>query len=213
MKLMLTKVSRNHKRVNSGKTNIELPTSNVECGRLFLVVGNSGSGKDALLAETLRRWPDSARPLRCPRRYITRPAHASEPFISITADEFENLKRRGQFCMSWHVYGTDYGVPAALLDWLEQGQHVIVNVSRQIIGRVRKEIPDARVIFVKVPFEITRRRMQARSRESESEPSFQQRLQRARDNPRLAEADVVIDNSGPLEAAADEMLRYLLSFY
>ena len=81
------------------------------------------------------------------------------------------------------------------------------------ICRVRKEIPDARVIFVKVPFEITRRRMQARSRESESEPSFQQRLQRAKDNPRLAEADVVIDNSGPLEAAADEMLRYLLSFY
>ena len=27
-------------------------------GRLFLGVGNSGSGKDALLTEILQRWPD-----------------------------------------------------------------------------------------------------------------------------------------------------------
>ncbi len=185
---------------------------NIERGRLFLVVGNSGSGKDALLAETLRRWPDSARPLRCPRRYITRPAHPSEPFVSVTTEEFEDLERRGKFCMSWHVYGTHYGVPATLLDWLEQGQHVIVNVSREIIARVRREIPATKVIFVKVPFKITRRRMQARRREAENDPSFQQRLLRARDNPALTDADMVIDNSGPLDAAAAEMLRYLLSY-
>ena len=176
------------------------------------MVGNSGSGKDALLAETLQRWPDSARPLRWARRYITRAAHPSEPFIAVTADEFEDLKRGGQFCMSWHVYGTHYGVPAALLQWLEQGQHVIVNVSRQITARVRRQIPGARVIFVKVPFEITRQRMKARRRESESEPSFQQRLQRARNNPLLEEADMVIDNSGSLECAVDAMIDYLLSF-
>jgi ribose 1,5-bisphosphokinase PhnN len=50
-------------------------------GQLFLIVGNSGSGKDTLLKEVLRQWPASAKPIRTPQRYITRPAHASEPFI------------------------------------------------------------------------------------------------------------------------------------
>ena len=181
-------------------------------GGLFLVVGNSGSGKDALLTETLRRWPASARTLRTPRRYVTRPAHPSEPFISITTREFADMKHRGEFFMSWHVYGMNYGVPTVLLKWLEQGQHVIVNVSRKIIGQVRRAVPDVKVIFVKIPFEITLQRMKARRRESENEPQFQQRLQRAKNNPLLENADMVVDNSGPLETAVDQMLGYLLSF-
>ena len=50
-------------------------------GQLFLIVGNSGSGKDSLLQEVLQRWPASAKPIRIAQRYITRPAHKSEPFI------------------------------------------------------------------------------------------------------------------------------------
>jgi len=184
----------------------------IESGRLFLLVGNSGSGKDALLAQVLRRWPDSARPLRCPRRYITRPAHRSEPFISISTEQFEEFKRRGAFCMFWTSYGTHYGVTAELPQWLARGEHVIINVSRQIIGRVRRQFAGTKVVFVKVPLEITRRRMQSRRRESEDDLCFQQRLQRARDNPLLEDADRIIDNSGPLDIAAEQLCAYLLSF-
>jgi ribose 1,5-bisphosphokinase len=180
-------------------------------GQLFLIVGNSGSGKDSLLEEVMARWPDSATPLKNPRRYITRPAHKSEPFISVTVKEFEILKQQGNFCLSWHVYDTHYGVPAKIINWLQQGDSVIVNVSRAVIPRARQMIPGLKIIFVSVPFETTLERIKSRNRESIDDPGFKQRLARAQENQSLADADFVVDNSGSLEAAADELLNYLLS--
>ncbi len=89
-------------------------------GRLFLIAGNSGSGKDALLTEVLARWPASVKPIRIPQRYITRPAHDSEHSISVTAREFWDLKRKNKFWLTWHVYNTDYGIPTIVLDWLRR---------------------------------------------------------------------------------------------
>ena len=180
--------------------------------QLFLLVGNSGSGKDSLLEEVKARWPDSARSLRIPRRYITRPAHKSEPFISVTVKEFEILKQKGAFCLFWHVYDTHYGIPATIIEWLQQGEPVIVNVSRAIIPRARQMITDLKVIFVSVPFETTLRRIKSRHRESANDPGFKQRLARAQDNQTLAKADFVVDNSGSLEVAAEALLNYLLPF-
>ena len=117
-------------------------------GQLFLIVGNSGSGKDSLLKDVLKRWPASARPIRIPQRYITRPAHGSEPFISVTSEDFDELNQRGKFCLTWHVYDTDYGVPVTILNWLDQRVSVIVNVSREIIPQARQLIPNLKVIFV-----------------------------------------------------------------
>ena len=181
-------------------------------GRLFLIVGNSGSGKDSLLTEVLARWPISVKPIRIPQRYITRPAHDSEQYISVTAREFGDLKRKNKFWLTWHVYNTDYGVPTIVLDWLSRRQHVAVNVSREIIPRASKIIPGLKVIFVSVPLEISRHRMISRRRETENERSFQQRLQRAKENQTLKQADIIIDNSGALNDSATKLLDYLLSF-
>ena len=180
-------------------------------GNLFLIVGNSGSGKDSLLKEVLRQWPASAKPIRIPQRYITRPVHPSEPFISVTSDEFEDLKQAGKFCLTWHVYDTDYGVPVTIINWLQQGDSVIVNVSRQIIREARQQLPDLKVIFISVPLELTLQRIKARSRESEDNPVFQQRLIRAQENQTLDDADFVVDNSVPLQTAAQKLLNYMLS--
>lgn len=181
-------------------------------GQLFLIVGNAGSGKDSLLGEVLARWPLSARPIRVPRRYITRPAHESEQYVSVSADEFEDLKRKNTFWLTWHVYGTDYGVPDIVFEWLNRRQHVAVNISREIIPRAREMVPDLKVIFVSVPLEITLERMRSRRREAENEASFQQRLQRAKKNQTLEGADFIVDNSRSLDKSAEEMLKYLLSF-
>jgi ribose 1,5-bisphosphokinase len=181
-------------------------------GQLFLIVGNSGSGKDSLLKAVLNRWPASARPIRIPQRYISRPVHGSEPFVSVTSEDFEDLNRQGKFCLTWHIYDTDYGVPVTIFNWLNQGVSVIVNVSRDIIPQARQLIPDLKVIFVSVPLDITLQRIKSRNRESEDGPGFQQRLARAKENQTLADADFVVDNSVPIEEAAEELLKYMLSF-
>jgi ribose 1,5-bisphosphokinase len=181
-------------------------------GQLFLIVGNSGSGKDSLLEEVMTRWPASAGQLRIPRRYITRPAHKSEPFISVTSEEFTDLKQQGKFCLSWHVYDTHYGVPTTVIKWLQEGDPVIVNVSRAIIPQARRLLPGLKVIFISVPLEATLQRIKSRKRESLNDPGFKQRLARAQDNQTLPGTDFVVDNSGSLEVAADQLLNYMLSF-
>jgi ribose 1,5-bisphosphokinase len=182
-----------------------------DSGQLFLIVGNSGSGKDTLLKEVLRQWPGSAGPIRIPQRYITRPPDASEPFISVTSEGFADLKQKGKFCLTWHVYETDYGVPVTIINWLKNGDSVIVNVSRKIIPQARQLIPDLKVIFVFVPLEVTSKRLKARRRESEDDPGFQQRVARAKENQTLTEADFVVDNSVPLVEAVEALLKYMLA--
>lgn len=177
-----------------------------------MIVGNAGSGKDSLLGEVLARWPLSAKPIRIPQRYITRPAHVSEPYISVTASEFEDLKRKNRFWLTWRAYGADYGISVIVLEWLNRRQHVAVNVSREIIPRARRIIPDLKVIFVSVPLEVTLERIRSRRRETEDDPSFQQRLRRAKENQSLEGADIIVDNSGALDRSAEKLLEYLLSF-
>lgn len=181
-------------------------------GRLFLIAGNSGSGKDALITAVLARWPTHVTPLRTVQRYITRPAHDSEMYRSVTPAEFKKLKQNKTFWLTWRIYQTNYGVPAVVLDWLGRRQHVLVNVSRKIIPQARQLQPNLKVIFVSVPIDISTQRMRSRQREAENDPLFQQRLQRAKENQTLDQADVTIDNSGSLDVSAEKLLKYLLSF-
>lgn len=183
----------------------------VERGRLFLITGNSGSGKDTLLSEISKRWPENLPSLRVPRRYITRPAHDSEPFIPLTDEEFETKLVNGEFGLSWDSYQLRYGVSSDIFDWLERGESVAVNVSREIISKVRRQVPDVRVVFIRVPWEITLKRLIARGREYTNDPGFKMRLERARRNTDCFEADCVIFNSGVLENSAKSLLSYMVS--
>ena len=65
-------------------------------GRLFLIVGPSGAGKDTLLrhaAAALGRNPD----IVFVRRIVTRPPSAAEDHHSVSPDEFLAAARHGAF--------------------------------------------------------------------------------------------------------------------
>ena len=181
-------------------------------GHLFFLVGNSGSGKDSLLREAMEQWPENYCPVRIPQRYITRPPHETEPFISVTSKEFKTMKQEGKFCLSWHIYDLDYGVPLEVLDWLKNGDLVVVNVSRSIIPEARKQYPELKVIFVQVPFEITLGRIKSRGRESEDDPVFKARVERARSHQSMPDADFIVGNIGALEIGGKKLKDYLIRF-
>ncbi len=105
-----------------------------------------------------------------------------------------------------------YGVPIEIEDWLKKGELVVVNVSRSIIESAKKQYPDLKVIFVKVPFEITVKRIKSRGRESEDDPVFQKRIERAKKKQDLPSADFVVENVGPLEENAAILKNYLLKY-
>ena len=176
---------------------------------LFLLVGNSGSGKDALIREVLARWSAQLPPLMAPRRYITRPAHPSEPYLALTGSRFDGMRQRGCFCLSWHAYGLDYALPFKVHAYLGRGWPVLANVSRRIIPQARSRFERLKVVFVHVPLAVTLDRMRRRGREDSHSREFRQRILRAERNPHLAEADLVLDNSGAIDTAAVRLRDYI----
>lgn len=181
-------------------------------GGLFFLVGNSGSGKDSVLEKAKELWPKEKDPFYIPERVITRPPHPSEKFISVSEQEFREMQAHGKFCFMWKSYGLFYGIPRKILDMIHGQNIVIVNVSRQIIHEAKKQFPDLKIIFIKVPFAITKERILSRGREIEQDPVFQERIERAEKNQNLPEADFTIDNSGDLEAAGNQLRNYLLKY-
>jgi len=177
-------------------------------GVLFLIVGNSGSGKDSIISGVMKRYPSNLKQLHAPKRYITRPSSKYEANISITPEKFREMEMNGKFALNWNIYELDYGIPIEIENFLEKGDPVIINVSRTVVKKAREKYKNIRVIFVEVPFEITLQRIKDRKRESAK--LLNARIERARKNQEFPEADFTIDNSGNLEDAIDQFLTYLI---
>tara|TARA_E500000318_G_C3555508_1_gene210901 strand:- start:1192 stop:1749 length:558 start_codon:yes stop_codon:yes gene_type:complete len=146
-------------------------------GTLWLIVGPSGAGKDSLLDGAKAALADS--PNHCfVRRDITRPADAGgEDHNPVSVEEFEATLEEGGYCLSWQAHDLRYGIPKTIEAELAAGRHVIVNVSRALIGTAREMFPDVRVVNITVPRAVLESRLRGRGRESEAD--IQKRLERA----------------------------------
>jgi len=178
-------------------------------GKLVLVVGNSGAGKDSIISGLVKRFPSNLKEIQLTHRYITRPSSETENNIAITPKLFKEMSHQKKFALEWHIYDLDYGVPIDIDDWLKKGHPVIVNVSRTIVKKARTIYRNILVVFIKVPFDITFQRIKERARESGKQ--LQERIQRAKDNQTFPDADFIVDNSGELEIAIEQFLSYLIS--
>src|SRR5262249_18718384 len=105
-------------------------------GRLILVVGASGAGKDTLIS--------GARPACAgdpsvvfPRRTVTRRSTAAEDHDTMPAEDFRHAVAAGRFALWWEAHGHSYGIPASVDDDIRASRTVVCNVSRTIVGFAR----------------------------------------------------------------------------
>ncbi len=154
----------------------ETATQNLP-GRLVLVVGPSGAGKDMLIdgaRQALRDDPQFV----FPRREITRPpGGAGEDYISVSEATFNARRESGTYAFAWHAHGLNYGIGRAIEAALGDGKTVIVNVSRSLLPMLRQRYPRHQIVALTVPRAILRDRLRARGRESDAE--IEERLNRA----------------------------------
>ncbi|MFX1277683.1 MAG: phosphonate metabolism protein/1,5-bisphosphokinase (PRPP-forming) PhnN [Promethearchaeota archaeon] len=178
-------------------------------GTLILVVGNSSSGKDSIISGVIKRYPLNKKKIYSPKRYITRPPSESEKNYSISPEEFEEMEKNGKFSLSWKIYGLCYGIPIEIDEYLENGHHVIINVSRMIIDEAKSIYENIKVIFIEVPLEIIISRLKERGRESEA--LIQKRIERAKTYQTFKKVDLIVDNSGELDDAINQLLSYIIN--
>ncbi len=172
-------------------------------GRFVAVVGPSGVGKDSLIGfarQALAEDPGFV----FPRRVITRPPDASEPYESVDELTFMRLSAAGGFALQWQAHGLSYGIPASAAAEIAKGRTVVVNCSRSIIPTLRQRFQGSLVIAVQASPEVVAARLAQRGREA---PAAQQaRLARSVPDIRPEDFDEVLLNDGALEDAGRRLV-------
>lgn len=175
-----------------------------ERGRLVLVVGPSGAGKDTLIGRAKAALAGDGS-FVFPRRVITREADAAvEDHDTSSREAFAAAAKSGQFALSWEAHGLSYGIPASIEADLAAGRTVIVNVSRKIVETARRLHPDCQVLLIDAEFGVRAARLAARGRESGADIEARLRREGASLPPEVAATR--IDNSGRLEVALKAFL-------
>jgi len=174
-------------------------------GRLVLVVGPSGAGKDTLLSVARAACADD-RTVVFPRRVITREASASEDNDEVSIGTFQEALARGEYAMHWEAHGHCYALPRTIDDEIRIGRTIVANVSRTVIGAMRSAYADVVVVSITAPPNVLAERVAMRARTSDG--MVENRLRRTVTDA-SAVPDVTIVNVGSAEYHARQLVRVI----
>jgi guanylate kinase len=184
-------------------------------GLLVVVAGPSGAGKGTIVRRLLELHPE----LRFSVSMTTRAPRPGEvngrEYYFVSHDEFARVRETGGFLEWFEVYGDLKGTPRAAVEReLASGHDVLLEVDVQGAMAVRKQFPDALLIFVKPPSrDVQRKRYVERHRD---DPNFdpadlERRLNEADAEEKLADRfDAVVVNDD-LDQAVQEVAAILTS--
>jgi ribose 1,5-bisphosphokinase len=172
-------------------------------GRLVLVVGPSGAGKDTLLGLARAACAEDG-DVVFPRRVVTREASPFEDNEQVSLSAFGQAIGRGDFAVHWEAHGHCYALPRAIDDDIRAGRTVVANVSRTVVDAIRRAYLDVVVVSITAPPEILAERVATRARSSDG--LVADRLNRAIGGVAAA-ADVTIINVGSVDHHARELAR------
>ncbi len=174
---------------------------------LVVVSGPSGVGKSTIVAELARTRPQVV-PIVTATTRERRPNEIDGVHYHFLADDaFRELIERGGLLEYANNHGHWYGTPVdQVRGILAAGRDAILTISPEGARNVRRQVPDALLIFVMPPSmdDLTER---LRRRGSESEASLERRREDA--ERWVAEAGdydhVIVNETGHPEAAADQI--------
>ncbi len=175
---------------------------------LFFLIGPAGVGKDTLLNKLKKKQYSSKQPLVA-HRYITQAIKENdENHIEMSELDFNRRKEAGLFLFDWEYQGGSYGVGKEVLQWLESGEHVIVNGSRRYLSIAQKIYPELVPIWMTISEKVLRKRLIIRARETK-----QEREQRIEENHELerfkSDRCITITNDASMKKTIRQILALI----
>lgn len=133
-------------------------------GRVFIISGPSGSGKDTVLKKIFENCPEIAFSISS----VTRPMRSGEvegeKYNFVTRERFEQMISEDTLLEYNEFVGNYYGTPKIPVEnCVNSGKDIIIEVDVNGAEQIRKKIPDAVGIFIMPPsLEILKERLQGR---------------------------------------------------
>ena len=177
-------------------------------GKLFVISGASGVGKSTVLKRVLQERPD----VRFSVSATTRPPREGEiegvSYYFVTQEKFRQMIAEDAFVEYDDHMENFYGTPRAQLEEKLEKGHVILDIEPNGAFNVRRQRPDAVLIFIAPPsFEELEHRL--RNRGDTDEAQIAVRLARAQwEMDQRQKYDYIVIND-KVEACADEILKII----
>ena len=137
-------------------------------GTLYIVAAPSGAGKTSLV----KKLVETTAGVELSISHTTRPPRPGEEqgvhYHFVTLAAFEAMIAEDAFLERAQVFGNRYGTSrAAVLEQLQAGQDVILEIDWQGARQVRTLLPDSLTIFILPPSrEVLRERLAGRGQDS-----------------------------------------------
>lgn len=176
-------------------------------GKLVIVTGPSGAGKDSVINQVKDQGLAFGQVITTSTRPMRATEHEGEPYFFVSKTEFETKIKAEEFIEWAEVYGNLYGSTKTELDRkLQTNDIVIVKVDPQGARSYKAIKPEAITIFIMPPsYEYLEKRLI--NRETDTPAVIKQRLATAqRELENLLDWDyLVVNEEGKLAEAADEV--------
>ncbi|MGW8063272.1 guanylate kinase [Streptomyces ziwulingensis] len=161
--------------------------------RLTVLSGPSGVGKSTVVAHMRKEHPEAWLSVSATTRRPRPGEQHGVHYFFVTDEEMDKLIANGEL-LEWAEFaGNRYGTPrAAVLERLEAGEPVLLEIDLQGARQVRASMPEAQLVFLAPPSweelvrrltgrgteppEVIERRLAAARVELAAEPEFDQTL-------------------------------------
>lgn len=148
-------------------------------GRLIVVSGPSGVGKDTVVSKYLERNSNTYLSVSCTSRAPREGEVDGINYIFLSREEFEERISNGDFLEYAEYNGNYYGTPKYKMEEeLDKGKDVILVIEVQGALKVKKLMPDALFIFI-LPPSINELKERLTGRGTDSPESIEGRIRTA----------------------------------